>query len=308
MIAVSHPTGNEFVRALLSQLEKRGLLGRFFTSVNAPDECGLRFLPKGLFGKKQGGAHFDIPRTKIITRPAREMARLFAKAAGLSFLTRHETGWASLDAVYADLDRSVASWIKNNRTEICAVHCYEDGALETFRAAAALGIRCSYELPIAYWKTVHAILNDEAKRLPAWEPTLFATRDSAEKLERKPEEINRADVVVCPSQFVHDSLPEAIRSTKKCVVANFGSPSPRTDVDRAHAGKKLRVLFAGAMTQRKGLADLFEAMKLLDRPDVELVVMGSTILPMNFYRRQFSDFVHEHPRPHGAGDAIDANV
>ena len=114
------------------------------------------------------------------------------------------------------------------------------------------------------------------------------------------EEINLADMVVCPSRFVHDSLPEAIRSGKKCVVANFGSPLPPLNMNHARNGEKLRVLFAGAMSQRKGLADLFEAMKLLDRADVELVVMGSPILPMNFYRQQFSDFIHEPPRPHGA--------
>jgi glycosyltransferase involved in cell wall biosynthesis len=58
------------------------------------------------------------------------------------------------------------------------------------------------------------------------------------------------------------------------------------------------VLFAGAMTQRKGLGDLFAAMRQLNRPDVELVVMGSPMVPMTFYRRQFADFVYEPPRPH----------
>ncbi|MGB8353047.1 MAG: glycosyltransferase [Chthoniobacteraceae bacterium] len=301
MIAVSHPTGNEFVRALLVRLEKRNLLGRFFTTVNAPGGRGLSFLP-GPIREQAGRRTFDIPRARIATRPVREMARLFAKAAGFSSLTLHESGWASLDAVYADLDHAAASWIENNAAEMSAVHCYEDGAVETFREAARHGIRCSYELPIAYWKTVHAILDEEAQRLPAWEPTLFSTRDSTKKLERKTEEINLADVVICPSRFVHDSLPEEIRSTKKCVVANFGSPACLPDARHVHAraGKKLRVLFAGAMSQRKGLADLFEAMKLLDRTDVELVVMGSPVLPMDFYRQQFSNFIHEPPRPHGA--------
>jgi glycosyltransferase involved in cell wall biosynthesis len=52
------------------------------------------------------------------------------------------------------------------------------------------------------------------------------------------------------------------------------------------------------MTQRKGLADLFAAMKLLNRDDFELVVMGSPLAPMDFYRKQFRDFVYEPPRPH----------
>jgi glycosyltransferase involved in cell wall biosynthesis len=57
-------------------------------------------------------------------------------------------------------------------------------------------------------------------------------------------------------------------------------------------------LFAGALTQRKGLADLFAAMQLLNRRDVELVVMGSLLAPPSFYRRQLASFVYEPPRPH----------
>jgi glycosyltransferase involved in cell wall biosynthesis len=52
------------------------------------------------------------------------------------------------------------------------------------------------------------------------------------------------------------------------------------------------------MTQRKGLADLFAALRLLDRSDVELVVMGAPIAPMDFYRSQYPKFIHEPPRPH----------
>jgi len=298
MIAVSHPTGNEFVRALLPVLERRQLLARFFTTLSAPGKPWVQCLP-GSFREQIDRRSFGIPRSKITTRPSREIARLFMSATGLSSFTRHETGWASVDAVYSDLDRSVAGWIRSRRPEIRAVHCYEDGAVETFRAAAEQGMKRVYELPIAYWKTVHEILEEEARRLPEWEPTLLSTRDSAGKLERKTIEIDLADVVVCPSRFVHDSLPGNIRSTKKCVVAHFGSPLPPVPVaERLRAGRKLRVLFAGAMSQRKGLADVFEAMKLQGRSDVELVVMGSPILPMDFYRRQFPGFIYEAPRPH----------
>jgi glycosyltransferase involved in cell wall biosynthesis len=64
--------------------------------------------------------------------------------------------------------------------------------------------------------------------------------------------------------------------------------------------EKVRFLFAGALSQRKGLADLFAAMKLVDSADAELVVMGSPILPMQFYRNEFPGFTYEPPRPHDA--------
>ena len=52
------------------------------------------------------------------------------------------------------------------------------------------------------------------------------------------------------------------------------------------------------MTQRKGLADLFAAMKHLGRPDVELVVIGTPLLPLAFYRREYPGFTYEPPRPY----------
>ena len=52
------------------------------------------------------------------------------------------------------------------------------------------------------------------------------------------------------------------------------------------------------MSQRKGLADLFAAMRLLRRSDIELVVMGSPINSLEFYRSQYSDFRYETPRSH----------
>ena len=54
-----------------------------------------------------------------------------AAKVGLATLTKHETGWASLDEVYNELDRKTAKvLIKSDATHL---HCYEDGALECFK-------------------------------------------------------------------------------------------------------------------------------------------------------------------------------
>ena len=57
------------------------------------------------------------------------------------------------------------------------------------------------------------------------------TRDSQEKLERKTAELELADLVVCPSLFVLDSLPASARKEKQSLVAEFGSP-PRARTRR----------------------------------------------------------------------------
>jgi len=277
MIIVSHPTGNAFVRALLEGLEREGRLARFFTTVTS---------------RKRRA--YPVPAERIKTSPARELVRLALARFGTP-ITRHERGWASVDGVYRALDRKVARWVKDHakRKAISWIYGYEDGALETFRTGWDAGIRLAYELPIAYWETTRRLLGEEAARLPEWEPTLGSTRDSEEKMARKTEELALAEKVICPSRFVMESVP--LQARGRCVVAPFGSPVAG-DGRRPGRGGALRVLFAGGMSQRKGLADLFQAMKLLRRGDIQLVVMGAAIAPMEFYRKQYDGFLYEAPR------------
>jgi glycosyltransferase involved in cell wall biosynthesis len=180
------------------------------------------------------------------------------------------------------------------------LYAYEDAACHGFQAAERLGIKRFYDLPIAYWKVARRLLEEEAARLPAWAATLAGKNDSEQKLAQKDDELRRAEVVFCASRFVADSLPDWARTTKEIVVAPFGSPAAEENGERDHQkqNRKLRVLFAGSMSQRKGLGDLFAAMRLLRKAEIELVVMGSPLAPMEFYRRAYPDFVHEPTRPH----------
>jgi glycosyltransferase involved in cell wall biosynthesis len=302
MILAVHPFGNANVRAVLAALDRSDRLAMFLTALGWSSTSPiLQALPHHLRGEVSRRS-YDLPHYKIRTHPSREIVRLLAGKLGLRSLTKHETGWASIDRVWTGLDRVAAEYLEQNRERlrIDAVYAYEDCALHSFETAQRLGVRRIYDLPIAYWETAQRLLRAEAQRYPEWEPTLGGTRDSPEKLARKKQELDLAETVICPSAFVLDSLPEATRLAKKCVVAPFGSPSDWSDESPRTYEKPLRFLFAGALSQRKGLADLFAAMKLVNSRDAELVVMGSAILPMEFYRRQFSDFIYEPPRSHEA--------
>ena len=300
MILLSHPTGNEFVRAALAAFDRAGMLGEFWTTVSWDSKSPIdRALPPRLREILRRRSFAKTIRSRTRTVPVREMIRLFAGTIGIT--SRHETGSFSVDAVLRELDRKVAERLRKIEPPqaVDSVYAYEDGALESFRAARERGFKRIYDLPIAFWQTTQRLLREEAERYPDWEPTLGATRDSDEKLLRKAQELEFAQFVVCPSKFVLESLPAGARAQKQCVIAPFGSPI--VDVNR-HGKKnsgRLKVLFAGALTRRKGLADLFEAMKLVDSNQIELVVMGSLLRPLSWYRERFADFVYQTPRPHG---------
>jgi glycosyltransferase involved in cell wall biosynthesis len=291
MILLAHPTGNPFSRALLQILLSRGQLGLFATTIALSGrESWLKLLPPSVRSELLR-REFKVPRERLLTRPFRELLRLARGRFGLS---------SKADPVYCDMDNWLAQRIPalTARHQLTGIYAYEDGAAESFECAQLLGLKCFYELPIAYWETTQRLVQTEAERWPEWKQTMPGLEDSIEKRARKTREAELADLIVCPSKFVLDSLPPSIRATRPCVVAEFGSPARSRPPEFRAAEKKLRVLFAGSMTQRKGLADVFAAMKLLKRDDVELIVMGAPVAPMEFYRKQFSAFTYEPPRPH----------
>ncbi|MDQ6625308.1 MAG: glycosyltransferase family 4 protein [Verrucomicrobiota bacterium] len=302
MILLTHPFGNANVRAVLRAADDASVLGRFVTTLGwSKDSPLLSVLPSGMRAEAERRA-YDLVHYKIRVHPAREIMRHAAMKLGARSLIEHERGWASIDAVWKELDHFAAGYLRRvqQRADIRTVYAYEDCAVRQFEAAAELGLRRVYDLPIAHWETSQRLLREEAERWPAWEPTLAGTRDSPEKLARKSRELDLAELVICPSAFVAHSLPEKVRASKKWIIAPFGSPA----VVQSGPGREgtqsgpLRILFAGAMTQRKGLADLFAAMKLLDSKNVELVVMGSLLRPLDWYRQQCPSFTYEPPRPH----------
>ena len=298
-IIVLHPTGNKNVRAVIDGLNEAGMLLEFNTTLAVDaDSSWLKYLPKKFSQELLRRTYPSIAKRLLISHPFAEIGRLLSTKLGWNWFVRPEVGMLSIDKIYRGLDQKVAKRIlKMGKAKIDAVYGYEDGALESFTAAKKLGIKCIYELPIAYWETGRDLMKAEALRNPDWEITLGGgTRDSTEKLARKTKELELADVVIVSSSFVEDSLPTWAKG-KKIIMSPFGSPvsaiTAEPEVSKKGANGKLRVLFAGSMGQRKGLCDLFDAVKLLNRDDLELVVMGSLLAPMEFYRSAYPDFTYE---------------
>ena len=304
-IIVSHPTGNRNVRAIVEGLYSAGNLQQFATTLAVnPTTKWTRFLPTSLKTELLRRS-YDIPLSFMYITPWLELARRVLPKIGYKKVIAHEKGWASVDAIYRNLDAAVAKNLSKKATQKPdGVYAYEDGALQTFKVAKAAGITCIYDLPIAYWETLRRLLTEEAERMPQWKKTLGGgIMDSAAKLERKTAELELADIVVGPGNFVLDSIPAWARG-KKIIMSPFGTPSttylqnaPPVNEKKTTDGP-LKVLFAGSMGQRKGLGDLFEAVKMLNTPAVQLVVLGPLQDSLEFYKNQFPDFIHEAVRPH----------
>jgi glycosyltransferase involved in cell wall biosynthesis len=269
-VLVSHLTGNPNVRAVLRGLERHGLSPVFFTTLAiSRGIVESRSFPSSLAIELGRRSFPELPPSRIRTLPWRELARQIARRVGLTSVGRHEAGWASTDAVYRALDRYIAGSLRRGKIRPRLVYAYEDGALETFRESARQGISSVYELPLTYWRTTHQILAEERELQPAWASTLDALRDSPGKLQRKDLELALSNAVVVPTRFVAQSLLSAPQRPERIEVFPYGVSSPvQAPVAERIAHEPLRILYAGHLTQRKGLAYLFEALARVDHPYV----------------------------------------
>jgi alpha-maltose-1-phosphate synthase len=269
VILFSHPIGNENVREALLAFDRAGMLSEFWTTISwNPKSPVNRVLPPSLRELFSRRSFPESVRPRTHTAPLREALRLFAGGAGFS--SRHETGAFSIDAVFRALDKTVADHLRKI-DNIRAVYAYEDGALESFRAARDRTLQRIYDLPIGYWRVGQRVFAEEAEREPEWAPTLTGTLDSAEKLARKDDELRMATRVIVASTFTKQTLAES-PCTAKIDIVPYGAP-PAIAGDIAKPSGKLKVLFAGSLGQRKGLSYLLKAIDLL-KSKLELTLLG----------------------------------
>lgn len=277
MILLSHPIANENVRQTACALSEAGLLAEFWTCVQWEKGGFLdAIVTEGMRTELQRRVFPSELTPSIKTFPWREVGRHISSRLGLHGLTKHETGVFSIDAVFRSLDRHVARRL-SSFNGLKAVHAYEDGALESFRAAKSLGIKCIYDYPIVYWRKVRELEKEEAQLSPDWRSTLRALNDSDEKLARKDAELALADVIVTPSRFAKESLAQAPNLQASVNVIPYGAPARSVSFEDApRANEKLRVLFVGALSQAKGLGYLLQAAAKLNR-QVDLTLIGRRV-------------------------------
>jgi glycosyltransferase involved in cell wall biosynthesis len=278
VILISHPTANQNVRQTARALAEAGLLGEFWTCVNWKQDGFLdRYLPFPARVRKELWRRSFRAELKpfIRTFPWREWGRLLSGQLGLKWTTKDETGVFSMDAVYVSLDRRVARRLLSSRG-IEAVYAYDNGALESFRAAKNCGMKCIYEHPIVYWRKIREYQLEEAEMHPEWAPTLGALGDSEEKLARKDQELALADAVIVPSTFSKNSLAHAPDLKVPVQVIAYGAPSVSDGTRTNDRSGRLRVVFVGALSQAKGLGYLLQAAAHLGHR-IELTLIGQRV-------------------------------
>jgi glycosyltransferase involved in cell wall biosynthesis len=178
--------------------------------------------------------------------------------------------------MYRHFDARVAQRVAE--IDANAVYAYEGGARQTFIAAKRRGIKTLYDLTSGHWYWERDLLREEQARTPHLASVFPKLSDSEEHMREKDRELELADVVIVASQHVRRTLAGVVPEDKIMVVP-YGAPPVRTRPGiRTDTHSPLRVLFAGALHQRKGIGYLLRAVEMLGS-DVDLTLIGLRFAP-----------------------------
>lgn len=154
---------------------------------------------------------------------------------------------------------------------------FQGSCLESLKSANELGRLSICELATAHVTGAKKILGEEAKLQPHWADSfdnLVFPADYEKRLETEP---HVAQLVIAASEFTRQTLIDDSVSSSKIHKLHLGfdtSHIPYSENAKPISNRPLRLLYAGTVTQRKGISYLLEAMQDFSTHDVELHIIG----------------------------------
>jgi alpha-maltose-1-phosphate synthase len=284
-VLVSHPFGNPNAYQVARGLQLNGCLASFATCIYAPWGTSFR-------------SDQFLPKVNVQTRGWREGIRMALAHSRILSQTGRSAGMVDWVARAHDL------WVSRQLTSHTnLIWGYEDFAASTFERAKALTIKTIYDLPTVHHLEVRRINQREVESDPSLAPFLSPSQEPEHRLRRKQAELDLADVIVCASSFVKNSLIERGLPVSRLRVLPYGAAVPTTLRPAApRPSRALRLLYAGAIGPHKGIHHLFHALRGLPERAVHLTLAGQWIPGFrNWIKRRFAVPFHDAGRLSAAG-------
>lgn len=158
-------------------------------------------------------------------------------------------------------DRIVARRIKKLVGKVDIIHLWPAAAVETLKTAAKLGIPTVLERPNAHTRFAFETVGREFQRLGIALPPEDEYSLKTDLLNKEEEEYNRADYILCPSDFVvRTFLDQGIPGEKlKRHIYGYDEKAYFPDSQKRDSSAGLNLLFVGVCAVRKGVHFALEA-------------------------------------------------
>lgn len=266
-------------------LARHSILERLYTDLYVPPSVGSRVVGRfaGLVRLAsvrrlcQRSAP-SIPPNLVTSFPLFGLASLWRQR-------RAKTAAARIRAYLSSGRRFCELILRRGLGDADAIYAFSSAALELLEYGRASGRLGVLDYPTAPILLDHRLVAEQQQRYPDWSVVQPFDEALLEFAERQREECRAADRVIAISTFVRRAIAdEGVPAEKVAVIPLALASAPAAAPARGRSGR-LRILFVGHESVRKGLPDLVEAIRVLGSSRIEARAIGASDLTPSGLRR-----------------------
>jgi glycosyltransferase involved in cell wall biosynthesis len=240
-------------------LESAGLLYRFYTDIYA-DSGALkyfrRFVPRSLMPSSLKSL---VDRTVDAVPNRKIESFLFFGLCGAIRGQLHNS-LSGKTKEYLRKDRRFGRLVTerlDSKTNV--TYAFKGAALEILKWAETRDVLTVVEQPNVHRSVMHRMLAKEREAYPGWSHSDRQDRYAGEEAHREREEWSRADLIICPSNFVKRGIEQSGGPTERTAVVPYGVDFAARSSPREAPSRPLHVLTVGTIGLRKGAPYLMRA-------------------------------------------------
>lgn len=269
-ILISH-SGKQHAYHVAKALQDNGALAKFITRgyISSPFLQELILQQNNLFLRKR--FEEGLSGMAVESNWKYEIPEFWARYVMKKSSTELLQLMIERDVAY---DKEIASRL--NTYEFDAFWGYNGSCLHGLRAAKNSNKLALCETQLAYLPVLKKILDEERRLHPEWADSIDYHGLPSSYEQKLIEEPQEADRVIAISQFLKNTLVEGGINAQKIDILPLGCPinhiryAPKNKINRP-----LKLLFAGQISQRKGIKYALEAVKQFSKQDVEFHIIGN---------------------------------
>lgn len=271
-VLLAHP-GTQYSFQLAKQLEKAGLLYQFYTGLAINNDSFkarfLHLLPPNIYKKISNRIIDHIPAKKLKTLPLLEYQTIL----GMRNTVNPE------DLIYKRNLKFQQSIPDRAIMESDIVIGFDTSSWILAQRCKTLGKKFYLDVSIGHPLSKEKIYNDLSKLYPEWREQIAPKKKAFIDLECR--EMELADLIVVPSEFVKQTLVENGILSEKIKLNPFGTfiEEFRFTRNKEIVNGEISFLFLGSFSPRKGLPLLLEAWSEMNIPRAKLIIAGYGKIP-----------------------------
>lgn len=279
--SIANPGVGPHVQATLTAYQEHNMLDTFYTTLyHKPGTSFNHFLNKYLPElrkqlERRQVKNIENFNVKSISRY--ELLRIISDKIFPPSVTDFVWEWGEL---------AFDNWVANQlNQQLNWIHTYEHCSLVTLQQAKKLQIKSFYEQPSQHFSFFEKTAKEQLKKYPelkSAETLLLVDQKSERRNQRRAQELNICDYIICNSTFTKRTLTEANVPSEKIITIPLAFPDCIKYIPKRSISEKTIFICAGNQSLRKGTYLLYKAWQKCNfkATEAELWLVGSNQLPL----------------------------